>query len=195
MATDWEARYQADDTPWDKGESAPPLREFLQRERIAGRVLVPGCGAGHDVRLLAQQGAEVTGLDIAPSALQLLESKPKVANETYRLGNFLELDPEFTAQFDWLFEHTCLCAIEPEDRTRYAKSAAAALKPGGQFLAIFYQIVEDYDGSGPPHPIDDAEIEALFGDNFTMKEIWMPTATYESRAGGKEQMRWMVRRD
>lgn len=194
MGTDWEARYQADDTPWDKGEAAPPLREFLQRQRVQGRVLVPGCGAGHDVRLLAAQGADVLGLDIAPSGVRQAQSFTPVANEEYRLGDFLEIDAKLVAQFDWLYEHTCLCAIEPATRPQYARSAAAAVKPGGHFLAIFYQIVEDYDGSAPPHPIDDSEIESLFGQHFVTREKWTPSMAYPSRTGGKEQMRWMTRR-
>lgn len=194
MATDWEARYQAQDTPWDKGEAAPPLREFLQRNKVTGRVLVPGCGAGHDVRLLAAQGAEVLGLDIAPSGVEHARSFPQSGNEQYRLGNFLNLNGDLHGAFDWLVEHTCLCAIEPEQRRFYAQSAAACLRPGGHFLAIFYQIVEDYDGDGPPHPIDDQQIEALFGDRFETLERWTPTLAYTSRAGGKEQVRLMRRK-
>ena len=55
--TDWEARYQAGETPWEKGEAAPPLIELLGKlEKPAwgrGPILVPGCGFGHDVRALS----------------------------------------------------------------------------------------------------------------------------------------------
>ena len=69
MARDWNAAYEGGDTPWDKGYASPPLIEFLKLQSISGRVLVPGCGAGHDVRALAAEGAEVVGLDIAPRGI------------------------------------------------------------------------------------------------------------------------------
>jgi hypothetical protein len=59
MARDWNAAYEGGETPWDKGYASPPLIEFLNFQPISGRVLVPGCGAGHDVRALAAEGAEV----------------------------------------------------------------------------------------------------------------------------------------
>jgi len=194
MRTDWEARYQNNDTPWDKGEAAPPLREFLERASVDGRVLVPGSGTGHDVRLLAGHGADVLGLDIAPSGVEQARAFPAVNRERYRRGDFLALDDHLAGQFDWVFEHTCLCAIEPSDRPAYALAARRALKPGGALLAIFFKVVDDYDGSGPPHPINDDEIENLFGNDFITKDRWIPGQAYPSRRG-KEEMRWLVRKE
>ena len=48
MPTDWEAHYQQGDMPWEKGAPSPGLVDFLASEPVPGRVLVPGCGAGHD---------------------------------------------------------------------------------------------------------------------------------------------------
>ena len=45
---EWQRRYEQDDTPWDKGAPAPALVTFLREKQIAGRVLVPGCGRGHE---------------------------------------------------------------------------------------------------------------------------------------------------
>ena len=67
---DWNRRYEENDTPWDKGEAHPVLRDMLAHDALSGRVLVPGCGSGHDVRELARHGLEVVGLDVAPLALE-----------------------------------------------------------------------------------------------------------------------------
>ena len=58
MSTDWEAHYQANDTPWDKGEPSPGLVDWLAAHPAVprGTVLVPGCGMGHDVRAWAAAG-------------------------------------------------------------------------------------------------------------------------------------------
>lgn len=208
MPRDWNSAYETGDTPWDKGYAAPPLEEFLEwvdsglpgmgsgRERlIEGRVLVPGCGSGHDVRLLAGRGLEVVGLDIAPSAINKAESFPPVGQERYILGDFLGLDPGFYQTFDWVFEHTCLCAIEPSDRLRYRDSLKRALRPGGSYLAVFFREVSNYTGEGPPHPIAAEEIEAMFSCDFEVVASIVPERTYPSRPVGAEQVCWMRLRE
>src|SRR6266542_6168987 len=60
--TDWEARYQSGDMPWEKGEPSPGLVDFLgaQPELRRGTVVVPGCGTGHDVRAWSAAGFTAT---------------------------------------------------------------------------------------------------------------------------------------
>ena len=193
MPRDWNQAYRTGDTPWDKGRPAPPLVEFLEREMIRGRVLVPGCGVGHDVRLLAAQGAEVIGLDLAPAAVELARRFPPESDERYHCGDFCSLPREYIGAFDYVFEHTCLCAIDPADRSAYARSAAAALRPGGHLLAIFYRRVQNDDGAGPPYPIEGAELDGLFGTDFETVESYSPRRTYPSRPFGCEEVRWMRR--
>jgi len=188
MPKNWNAAYVNDDTPWDKGYAAPPLRTFLSKHRVEGLVLVPGCGTGHDVRLLAGQGAVVVGLDIATGAVRKAERFPKSGDERYEVGDFLELAERFHGGFDWVVEHTCLCALDPGQRRRYAASVRRALKPGGFFLAVFYREVPDFDGEGPPYPISAETIEALFGEGFQRLESFVPEETYPSRPVGCEEV-------
>ena len=191
MSRDWNRAYEDNDTPWDKGYASPPLSEFLARRRVVGRVLVPGCGTGHDVRALAAQGAEVVGLDIAESALRKAAAYPVVGDERYVLGDFLNPEPGHTAAYDWLVEHTCLCALNPGERNSYVRSVRQVLKPGGYFLAIFFRVVEDYAGDGPPHPISREAIDQLFGADFEQVESSVPTTFYPDRPYGAEEVCWM----
>lgn len=191
MTKDWNQAYEAGETPWDKGYASPPLCEFLKTHSVKGRVLVPGCGTGHDVRALAAQGASVVGLDVARSAVRMAEAFPAAGEERYALGDFLNPDPCHAAAYDWLVEHTCLCALDPELRTAYARSVRQVLKPGGYFLAIFFREVPDYTGDGPPHPISRESIDALFGDDFSVIERRTPTKSYPSRPAGAEEVVWM----
>jgi SAM-dependent methyltransferase len=163
----------------------------MKRHRITGRVLVPGCGTGHDVRALAAQGADVVGLDIAESALRKAAAYPPMGGERYVAGDFLNPQPEHTAAYDWLVEHTCLCAINPDMRSAYARAVRRVLKPDGNFLAIFFRVVDDYTGDGPPHPISREAINELFGNDFEWVESSIPTKTYPSRPYGAEELCWM----
>ncbi len=191
MTKDWDNAYETGDTPWDKGRASPPLVGFLARHSVAGRILVPGCGSGHDVRVLAAQGTEVVGMDIAPGAIRKAETFSAADEERYELGDFLNLEASHLAAYDWVVEHTCLCAIDPSERPAYAASVRQALKPGGQYLAVFFREVSDYIGDGPPHPISREESDALFLDDFELVESFVPEQSYSSRPVGAEEVCWL----
>ena len=194
MPKDWNAAYEKDDMPWDKGVAAPPLRAFLATHQITGRVLVPGCGLGHDVRLLAEQGASVVGMDIAPGAVRKAQAIAAVGGASFEAADFLDLPSEYNQQFDVVVEHTCLCALDRKERGAYVRSVRQVLKSGGTYLAVFYRVVADYDGSRPPHPISAEEIEALFGEAFEMIERFIPEVSYPSRPTGSEEVCLMRKR-
>jgi SAM-dependent methyltransferase len=184
VGIDWDARYVARDTPWDKGAAHPALLARLKTLPITGRVLVPGCGAGHDVRAIAAGGAAfVLGLDVAPSALNLARSFPKAGNECYQEGDFLTGNAVPPGSFDVLFEHTCLCAIPPERRADYVRAAATALRDGGLLLAVFFTKPENPNLDSPPFRCDLAEMTLLFSKDFEMLETSAAIPTYSEREG------------
>jgi SAM-dependent methyltransferase len=184
MPTDWEAQYQKNETPWDKGAPSPGLVDYLAAEPLRGRVLVPGCGLGHDVRALAATADEVVGLDIARLAVDRAERYPKAGNERYAQGNLFDLPAEFRGAFDWVFEHTCFCAIDPAMRPAYVEAVATALRPGGKYLAVFYlDPGNDSPDEGPPFEVSIADLDRLFLPRFTLVREWLPEHTYPNRAG------------
>lgn len=187
----WEQRYLEKNTPWDRGAPAPPLEEFLARHRISGRVLVPGCGRGHDVRLLASQGAIPVGLDISPTALALAKGEKRTGSEEYLLGDLFNLPASLAGSFDWVWEHTCFCAIDPGRRPDYVQSVRRALKPGGQLLGVFY--IDPQAEQGPPFRVSRDELRVFFDADFAVVEEWLPSRTYPGRENC-EWMRWMRRK-
>ncbi len=182
--TDWEARYQLGDTPWDKGRAAPPLLDFLSRQPILGEVLILGCGTGHDVRAIAAQAStetNITGLDLSETATHRARKIPCVGHETYEQGNLFDLPQSWHGRFDWVIEHTCFCAIDPARRADYLRAVSEILKPGGHFFAIFY-LTPDTQG-GPPFGVTKEEIAQLFTPRFDLLEAWVPARTFEGREG------------
>jgi len=188
MTKDWNAAYADNETPWDKGYASPPLQEFLETNPLKGRILVPGCGAGHDVRMLGRYASSVRGLDISPLAIKKAESVLSASNESYDQADFLNLPEIYHGQFDVVVEHTFLCAIDPGDREAYVKSLLKALKPGGNYLAVFFRGVTDYSGEGPPYSISSDEIETLFANDFEIIERCIPQETYYDRPVGSEEV-------
>ena len=192
----WEERYRAGDTPWDKGATAPPLIEYLEQQTLKGRVLVPGCGLGHDARYLAQHAQEVIGLDISVTAIDRARQFPQPANLRFQTGDFFNLPGSFNASFDSIFEHTFLCALQPERRSEYVQIAHQLLKPGGRLIAIFYTVIDKLNAGneGPPFSISPTEIDQLFEHTFSTRAAWHPQQRFISRCNGEEQMRVLQRR-
>jgi methyl halide transferase len=187
--TDWESRYQAGDTPWEKGSAAPPLLELLEKRGIGiwnvGPVLVPGCGFGHDVRALAEFGQEVTGVDISRSAVERAEDFPVVGKEAYEVGDFLNPAWCEGRRFSAIWEHTCFCAIDPSRRSDYVISAAGCLDEGGVLAGVFF--LSPYDPGeeqeGPPFGATQKGIAACFEPWFERLDAWVPAAAYPGREG------------
>jgi SAM-dependent methyltransferase len=189
--TDWETRYQTGDMPWEKGEPSPGLVDFLAAhpELPRGTAAVPGCGTGHDVRVWAKAGFAASGFDLAPSAIRLCCERTAQAglNAEFAQCDFLADTP--SNPFDWLFEHTLFCAIDPSRREDYVKAVLRWLKPGGQFLAIHYMI---RDVQGPPFGVTQEELMERFLPHFELKQGWVPRA-YPNRTG-LELMLWWQRK-
>ena len=60
----WEERYQQGDTGWDRGSTSLALYTWLDNGALKPcRILIPGCGRGHEVVALAQLDYDVTRCD------------------------------------------------------------------------------------------------------------------------------------
>ncbi|HEY2952540.1 MAG TPA: methyltransferase domain-containing protein [Verrucomicrobiae bacterium] len=186
--TDWEARYQSGDMPWEKGEASPGLVDWLEAHPALprGTVCVPGCGLGHDVRAWAKAGFEAWGFDLAPSAIRLGQERSRAAGliAQFQRADFLTGRPP--RSFDWLFEHTLYCAIDPKRRDEFAQAVSRWLKPDGQFLAVHYLIP---DTDGPPFGTTREEVVQRFSPHFELLEEWVPRS-YPNRTGLELMLWW-----
>lgn len=188
----WEQRYRDRDIPWDKGESAPVLRWFLEQEkgRIPGgsRVLVPGCGRGHDACLLAGSGFFTTGLDLSPTAIEQAGDLYTHPGLQWRIGDLFRDLPE--ERFDAVWEHTCYCAIPPPRRPDYVQAMHRTLKPGGKLLGIFLLESGGDPDDGPPFGTTVEEITKIFQSVFILEAEWVPPIGFPGREGREHLMLW-----
>ncbi|HTL71941.1 MAG TPA: methyltransferase domain-containing protein [bacterium] len=188
----WEQRYQTKDMPWEKGAPAPGLVDFLltNPDLKPGSVCVPGCGTGHDVCEFARAGFDAFGCDVAPSAISLAKERTHTAGlaAQFALADFLRDEPP--QKFDWLFEHTLFCAIQPTERDAYARAVLRWLKPGGFYLTVNYIILENNDG--PPFWTSREEQLDRFLPHFDLLADWIPRS-YPNREG-RERMFWWRRK-
>lgn len=186
----WEERYQSGDTPWDKGEASPGLLDFIGRAILSPgehpKVLVPGCGLGHDAEAWARAGFHATGLDLAPTAIRRATDRTQAAALPLRFiqSDFLDHRPE--TSFDILFEHTLFCAIDPVRRPDYVEAVTRWLRPGGWFVAVHYLIP---DTEGPPFGTTREEILTRFSTSLELQEDWVPRS-YPHRTGLERMFLW-----
>ena len=183
----WEDCYQKKDTPWDKGEPSPGLVDFLQDQRRLdlGSVCVPGCGMGHDALAWAAKGFQVTGVDLAPTAVEGARANASDQPHacSFESANFLDDSPKLP--FDWVFEHTFYCAIKPERRPDYLEAMKRWIKPSGFLLAVHYLIPDE---DGPPFGTTRDEVFNRFSTDFELVKEWVPRS-YPNRKG-LERMFW-----
>jgi ubiquinone/menaquinone biosynthesis C-methylase UbiE len=89
-----------------------------------------GCGEGHNTRLLAQRGARVTAIDIAPTFIayaQELEAQEPLGID-YRVASAVEL-PFPNAAFD--FAIACMSLMDIAETDCVLAEAYRVLRPGG----------------------------------------------------------------
>ena len=103
--------------------------------RAGKKVLDVGCGLATDLSRFASAGADTTGIDIAPRAIEL-------AQENFRQrelgGNFAVMDGEAMTfsdnSFDLVYCHTVLHFIQ--DPEKMVQEIHRVLKPGGQAVMM-----------------------------------------------------------
>jgi methyl halide transferase len=191
----WEQRYQEDTAKWDIGMAAPPLASLLASTKapIIGKTAVIGCGQGHDAILFAKQGFDTTGFDFAPRAIALGQklSQTMGISMQFLQRDIFALPQEFPASFNYVIEHTCFCAIRPEQRPDYVKMVRSILKPTGELIALFWAHNRP---DGPPFGATLEEIQDLFSASFDTSNISPVNNSIASRHGEEYLARFRVLR-
>ena len=158
----WNDCYADGKTGWDRGEVHPALTRLMKMGllRSPASIVVPGCGRGYEVVELAKNGFDVTAIEIANEPVQYLQQrldKFKVTAKVVQKSIF-EFQP--TKPVDFVYEQTCLCAIDPKLRTKYEQTVYNWLKPDGELFVLFAQTGRP--GDGPPFHCSSEEIQVVF---------------------------------
>eukprot|EP01031_Cornospumella_fuschlensis_P023566 gene23566-28576_t len=153
----WEAIWKSGLEPgqgWDVMTTSPCLLKYLQEGKIpVGRALVPGCGRGYDLVALCSAERHVTGLEISPTAIQVCVEYahahiPSALHPQVRVleRSFFEEDGEY----DFIYDYTFLCALDPSLRSDWASKMAKLVKPGGLLMTLIFPIWTNIDEQGTP---------------------------------------------
>jgi cyclopropane fatty-acyl-phospholipid synthase-like methyltransferase len=189
LQKDWQRHYDEGDLGWDLGQVAPPfIKLFESKTILPGKTLIPGCGRGHEVIYLAENGFEVTAVDYSPGAVNHLKSTVQERNLKCEVLNmdFFGIDSAHNGVYDLLIEQTFFCAISPEQRSSYVSTVARALKKGGMLAGLFYHTGEEE--GGPPFNTTREDIKKYFSDSFEIRQL----SKAEDSAEQRKNKEWLA---
>lgn len=143
--TAWDALWKNQTTPWDRGVHNPALEDtLLQKTGFLGKAvaeseggekrrkkaLVPGCGRGVDVFLLAEFGYDAYGLECSGTALEECKKEAekvkdglKARDQEVGMGSYTFLEGDFFKDgwlkeagleqgcFDIIYDYTVSCCL------------------------------------------------------------------------------------
>lgn len=156
---DWNERYRLRERPKEDLDTTPALLVVETATKPApGRALDLACGAGRNAVWLAEQGWEVTAVDAAEEAIEILRSRAKerglkidtvVAN--------LEQDEFEIGPSRW--DLIVMCYYLQRNLFQEAKRG---VKPGGILISIVH-ITEPGEEAGP-HRLLPGQLDQFFSD-------------------------------
>lgn len=170
-AEDWQRRYLDGDMPWDSGRVDRELRQVASAPETGPRALELGCGTGTNAVYLAEQGWDVTAVDLAPQALMRAQQRAAAAQNAGRfaggaqpprfvVGDVTQLDA-VTGPFDLVFDRGCYHCVRRAGLLGGYIATVRRLTASGDRLLILAGNPDAGEPGGPPK-VTAAELMADF---------------------------------
>jgi SAM-dependent methyltransferase len=184
----WNTRYRDGVTPWDAGGVPPFLDSWLASAK-PGRVLLPGCGSGYEVRAFAEHGHDATAIEFSDAAIEAAKRHLGPLAERVRKADFFAIE---AAPFDFMYERAFLCALPRSLWPQWAARTAELVRPGGELIGFFFF---DDNERGPPFGISQKRLNELLEPAFALEtSTGIPAAESLPVFKGKEVwQRWKRR--
>ncbi|MCO4814810.1 MAG: methyltransferase domain-containing protein [Flavobacteriales bacterium] len=163
----WSKRYTEDKTGWDLGTISEPLKKYFdQLTNKELKILIPGCGNGHEAEYLFKKGFNnVHLLDFAKEPLDNFEKRvPEFPAEKLHNEDFFKHKEEY----DLIVEQTLFCAIDPKLRMNYARKAKELLGDEGRLIGLLFEMDSN---DHPPFGGDRVEYLNYFNSFFDEVKI------------------------
>jgi SAM-dependent methyltransferase len=167
----WDASYTGGTpAPWDIGRPQPAFVRLADEGRLTGRLLDAGCGTGENALLAASHGADVTGIDVAPTAIARARAKATERGLTARfeVADALDLG-RLGLSVDTVIDSGAFHVFSDDDRARYVARLAAVLRPAGACYLMCFS--DRQPGTWGPRRVGADELRAAFADGWAIESI------------------------
>ncbi len=180
----WSERFEQHFTPWDRGAVPLALQEYVARDPQPRRVLIPGCGVGHEVAYLSAAGWEVCAIDFSAAAVAAARAALGQWARRVQQADFFTYEPPGPLQM--IYERAFLCALPRRLWPALAARWAELLPPGGLLAGFFYF---DEAPKGPPFGTSPEQLQALLAPAFERIE---DAAVHDSILPFRGKERWQI---
>jgi cyclopropane fatty-acyl-phospholipid synthase-like methyltransferase len=131
----WASRYAERDQVWSGKPNAALVDTAA--DLTPGRALDLGCGEGGDSVWLAEHGWQVTGVDIAPNAIERARAAATARGVDERITWLVEDLSSWTPPGPYDLVSACFLHSPVEfPRAEVLRRAATAISPGGHLLVV-----------------------------------------------------------
>ncbi len=188
----WDESYTTDDpAPWDIGRPQPAFVRLADEGRLAGRLLDSGCGTGENALLAASRGADVTGIDVAPTAIK--RARAKAAHRglavRFEVADALDLG-QLGLNVDTVIDSGVFHVFGDDDRARYVASLAAVLRPGGSCYLMCFS--DQQPGDWGPRRVRADELRSAFHDGWAVESISADAFEINPIGGTTQVQAWLA---
>jgi len=151
--------------PWHQDAPPPLLKSVVAARGARGRALDAGCGAGVFSVWLAEQGMEVTGIDLFTEAIAMAQARAREhrVDATFVQGNILEFTPG--RPFDLVFDSGCLHALVGGSVAAYKRRLLSWLASDADYVLLHW---------GKRHAFDWRPIGPRRRSEKTIERIFAP---------------------
>ncbi|MBV8861589.1 MAG: class I SAM-dependent methyltransferase [Mycobacterium sp.] len=150
--------------PWDTKAPKENVVAWQAQGLVHGAVLDIGCGLGDNAIYLAQQGFDVTGLDISPTALSTAERRAKDAGVHVRfaVADSTKLEG-YTDAFDTIVDSGMFHCLNDDAKRSYAAAAHRAARPGATLLLSCFSDANPADEDWPRPAVSEQTLRDVLG--------------------------------
>ncbi|OSC37130.1 class I SAM-dependent methyltransferase [Mycobacterium decipiens] len=181
--------------PWDTKAPKDNVVTWQSNGWVHGDVLDIGCGLGDNAIYLAANGHNVTGLDIAPTALRTAERRAKDAGVEvkFAVADSTRLDG-YTAAFDTVIDSGMFHCLNDDGKRRYAAAVHRATRPGATLLLSCFSDANPPDDEWPRPSVSEQTLrDVLGGAGWGITSLEPATVRRELDGIEVEMAFWYVR--
>ena len=161
-ALEWDLAYREGTPSWETGEPAPELVQLVKQNRIPrGTALDIGCGTGANAVFLAEEGFEVTAVDISPTAVERARTRAALAgvNIHFVVDDVFHFIRSCPTRFDFLLDAGFYPYVRGHSLSAYLDFLWRASRPGSYCLVLAGHAAETAEGAQPGVTEEDLRLE------------------------------------
>jgi len=166
MTENWKARWEEGQIGWHEAGGNKALHKHWPTPGNGKRVLVPLCGKSADLKWLAKQGYDVTGVELSEIAVRAFFDEAGLDFDLSQSGELMIFEChepaitlvcgdyfEFSGEpFAALYDRASLIALPPQIRPNYVSHTKSLLAANAQQLLITLEY-DQSKANGPPFSV------------------------------------------